>query len=86
MWTTQKINWKDSKIWVKRNRLRVTLILKFNDKVIITRDIETDQRNFEIKDKFNYFDFKVDKFVNNNSNIILLDNIERAKLYSIIKK
>ena len=63
----------------------LNVFLKYNDKVIITRDIETDQRNFEIKDKFNYYDFKVDKFVNNNSKIILLDNIEGANLYSIIR-
>ena len=59
--------------------------LKFNNKVIITRDIEVDQRSFQIKDKFNYYDFKIDKFINNNSNIILLDNIEGADLYNVIR-
>ena len=59
--------------------------LKFNNKVIITRDIEVDQRSFQIKDKFNYYDFKTDKFINNNSNIILLDNIEGADLYNVIR-
>ncbi|MFL2897764.1 MAG: hypothetical protein ACJZ4A_02235 [Candidatus Pelagibacter sp.] len=59
--------------------------LKFNNKVIITRDIEVDQRSFQIKDKFNYYDFKIDEFINNNSNIILLDNIEGADLYNVIR-
>ena len=59
--------------------------LKFNNKVIITRDIEVDQRSFQIKDKFKYYDFKTDKFINNNSNIILLDNIEGADLYNVIR-
>ena len=59
--------------------------LKFNNKVIITRDIEVDQRSFQINDKFNYYDFKTDKFINNNSNIILLDNIEGADLYNVIR-
>ena len=59
--------------------------LKFNNKVIITRDIEVDQRSFQIKDKFNYYDFKIDKFVNNNSKIILLDNVHGINLYNIIR-
>ena len=61
----------------------LNVFLRYSDKVIITRDIETDQRNFEIKDKFNYYDFKVDKFVNNNSKIILLDNIEEL-IYTVL--
>ena len=32
-----------------------------------------------------YYDFKTDKFINNNSNIILLDNIEGADLYNVIR-
>lgn len=59
--------------------------LKFNNKIIITRDIEVDQRSFQIKDKFNYYDFKIDKFVNNSSKIILLDNVHGINLYNIIR-
>ena len=63
----------------------LNVFLKYNDKIIITRDIEVDQRNFEIKDKFNYYDFKIDKFVNNSSKIILLDNVHGINLYNIIR-
>ncbi len=63
----------------------LNLFKKHNDKIIITRDIEVDQRNFEITDKFNYYDFKNDKFVNNSSKIILLDNVYGINLYNIIR-
>ena len=63
----------------------LNVFLKYNNKIIITRDIEVDQRNFEIKDKFNYYDFKIDKFVNNSSKIILLDNVNGINLYNIIR-
>ena len=63
----------------------LNVFLKYNNKIIITRDIEVDQRNFEIKDKFNYYDFKIDKFVNNSSKIILLDNVHGINLYNIIR-
>tara|TARA_B100000989_G_C19532384_1_gene470844 strand:+ start:5264 stop:6289 length:1026 start_codon:yes stop_codon:yes gene_type:complete len=76
----ERLNWN-----VEDLEKMLNVFLRYNNKVIITRDIETNQRNFDIKDKFNYYDFKADKFVNNSSKIILLDNAEGTNLYNIIR-
>ena len=59
--------------------------LKYKKQVIFTRDIETNNRNMDFYKIFNVFDFKNNKFINNSSNIILIENAKGADLYSIIK-
>ena len=59
--------------------------LKYKKKVIFTRDIDTNNRNMDFYKIFNVFDFKNNKFINNSSNIILIENAKGADLYSIIK-
>lgn len=61
-------------------------ILKYSQNIFFTRDIENENRNFEFYKIFNVYDFKNNKFINNNSKILLLENAEGPDLYNIIRR
>ena len=64
------------------------LFKKFNDyypNIVLTKDIEIDENANIFKENFNTYNFKTDKFTNNNSNVIFFDNMEGEDLYNVIK-
>ena len=64
------------------------LFKKFNDyypNIVLTKDIEIDENTNIFKENFNTYNFKTDKFINNNSNVIFFDNMEGEDLYNVIK-
>ena len=75
-----KLGWSTSDI-----EILLTELQKFKKNIIITRDIEKNLRNMEYYNKYNIYDFNNSKFINNNSNITLMENISGKDLYKIIK-
>ena len=61
-------------------------LLKYKQKIIITRDIENNNRELNFKKKYNVYDFNNKNFINNKSNITILENVKGQELYEIIKK
>ena len=64
------------------------LFKKFMDyypNIVLTKDIEIDSNINIFKENFNTYNFKTEKFVNNNSKVIFFDNIEGEDLYNVIK-
>ena len=53
--------------------------------IVLTKDIEIDSYINIFKENFNTYNFKTEKFVNNNSKVIFFDNIEGEDLYNVIK-
>ena len=56
-----------------------------NLNIVLTKDIEIDENNTVFRDKYNTYDFKTDKFYDNASNILFLDNISGVDLYNVVK-
>ena len=44
-------------------------LLKYNKKIVLTRDIENYNRNRDFYEKFNVYDFNSKNFIDNKSNI-----------------
>tara|TARA_B100001057_G_C22829192_1_gene942678 strand:- start:1170 stop:2198 length:1029 start_codon:yes stop_codon:yes gene_type:complete len=63
----------------------LTELQKYKEKIIITRDIEKENRKVEYHERYNVFDFKNKNYIDNNSNITLLENVEGIDLYQIIR-
>jgi len=61
-------------------------ILKYYDHIIFTRDIDKNQKNDSIKERFKVIDFNSRKKINEkfNSKVLLFDNIEGEELYNTI--
>jgi len=76
-----KLGWGSQNIEVILNHL-----LKYKQKIIITRDIENNNRNMEFYEKYNVYDFNSKNFIDNKSNIILIENVQGEQLYEIIQK
>ena len=70
---------------IKELDILLNEFLKYEKKVIITRDIESNQRSLNLEDKYNLYDFNNQKFIDNKSNILLLENIGGIHLYNIIR-
>ena len=76
-----KLGWGSKNIDIILNHL-----LKYKQKIIITRDIENNNRDAELYEKYNVYDFNNKNFINNKSNITILENVKGQELYEIIKK
>ena len=44
-----------------------------------------DENNHTFKKNFNFYNFKTNEFINNNSNVVFFDNVEGEDLYNVIK-
>ena len=75
-----KLGWNSTDIETLINELQ-----RYGKEIILTRDIETNNRNMEYYSKYNIYDFKDSKYINNNSRITLMENIAGKDLYMIIK-
>ena len=69
------------------NGLELILIelKRYNLNIVLTKDIEIDQNNIIFRNKYKTYDFKTNKFYNNASNILFLDNIRGVDLYNVVK-
>ena len=76
-----KLGWGSENIEVILNHL-----LKYNKKIVLTRDIENYNRNRDFYEKFNVYDFNNKNFIDNKSNIILMENVQGEQLYNIIRR
>ncbi len=76
----EKLGWGKQELDILVNEFQ-----KFNKKVIITRDIEPSIKSFKFDNKYNFYNFKTKNFVDNKSDILLLESIEGADLYNIIR-
>jgi len=75
-----ELNWGTDGLELMLAELR-----KYNYNVVLIKDIEVDQNNLIFRNKFKTYDFKTNKFYNNKSDILFLDNIGGIDLYSVIK-
>ena len=72
--------------WGVKGLEKILIELKrHNLNIVLTKDIEIDQNNIIFRDKYNTYDFKTNKFYDNASNVLFLDNICGADLYNVIK-
>lgn len=69
------------------NGLEIILseIKKYTPNIVLTKDIEIDENNEIFRKQYNTYDLKMDKFYNNSSNILFLDNLRGLELYNVIK-
>ena len=58
---------------------------QYNSNIVLIKDIEIDENNVIFRNKYKTYDFKTDKFYNNTSNILFLDNIGGVDLYNVVK-
>ena len=58
---------------------------RYNLNIVLTKDIETDQNNIIFRSKYKTYDFETNKFYNNASNVLFLDNIRGEDLYNVVK-
>ena len=61
-------------------------LLKYKQKIIVTRDIDNNKRNMEFYKKYNVYDFDSKNFIDNKSKITLMENVQGRELYEIIRK
>ena len=76
----QELNWEFNELEKLFNEFS-----KYSSMVVFTKDIENDSNNILFKKKFNSYDFKFNKFTNNNKKILFLDNIVGEDLFNVIK-
>ena len=60
-------------------------ITKYTPNIVLTKDIELDENTEIFRKKYNTYDLKIEKFYNNSSNILFLDNLRGLELYNVIK-
>ncbi len=70
---------------IKELNILFNKFTEFYPNVILTKDIEIDKNNAIFKNNFNSYDLKTSKFIDNNSKVLFLDNIEGKDLYNVIK-
>ena len=76
-----KLGWGSQNIEIILNHL-----LKYKQKILVTRDIENNNRDLEFYQKYNVYDFSTKNFIDNKSNIIIMENVQGKQLYQIIRK
>ena len=80
---------------LKELKILFSEFCNYYENVVFTRDIEgwnqqrgeknNKENTLTFEDNFNLYDFKLKKFINNESNVLLIDNIVGGDLFNLIK-
>ena len=84
------LGWK-----LKELQILFSEFCNYYENVVFTRDIpewdrlrgekNNKENTLTFEDSFNFYDFKLKKFINNKSNVLLMDNIVGEDLFNLIK-